>query len=149
MSEEIKAKDKLVIEKCHNTYLLKERDHSTFPGSSWKLKSIRDKSGKILAGLTIKADEPTSLTSKRGRPFNFTITATLTFTETRYTFSLTTIAAITGHAEETYTPEKGTYSVSGSTLTVVSDDPEEGTQTFTVSTSFQAKHNLPTYSFNI
>jgi len=115
-------------------------DPSTFAGT-YKLVSLTDKTGEDfgLAGLTIKAGEPTIITVEEqgiSITMTITITGTLTLTETTYTFSEAITFAISGFPETTVTEtDDGTYTISGSTMTLVSDDEAEDLETGTISVS--------------
>ncbi len=65
-----------------------------------------------------------------------TVEVGLTLTETRYTFSEAITFAISGLPEtmETET-DNGTYTISGSTMALVSDDEAEDPETGTISVS--------------
>jgi len=115
-------------------------DPATLAGS-YTLVSITDKTGEDFgqAGLTIKAGEPTIITVEEqgiSVTMTITITGTLTLTETTFTFSETVTFAISGLAETTETEaDNGTYTISGSTMTLVSDDETEDPETGTISVS--------------
>lgn len=115
-------------------------DPSTLAGS-YKLVSVTDKTGEDFgqAGLTIKAGEPTTITvEEQGTSITMTvtITGTLTLTETTYAFSETVTFAISGFPETTETEaDNGTYTISGSAITLLSDDEAEGPETGTMSVS--------------
>ena len=115
-------------------------DPSTISGS-YKLVSVTDKTGEDYgqAGLTIKAGDPTTITVEEqgiSVTMTITITGTLTLTETTYTFSETVTFAISGFPETTETEaDNGTYTISGSAMTLVSDDEAEDPETGTISVS--------------
>ena len=115
-------------------------DPSTLAGS-YTLVSLTDKTGEDFgqAGLTITAGEPTTITVEEqgiSITITITITGTLTLTETTYTFSETVTFAISGLPETTETEaDNGTYTISGSTMTIVSDDEAEDPETGTISVS--------------
>ncbi len=94
---------------------------------TWNLVTFTDKEDNF----TVNAGEATDI----GQGITMTITGSLLLTETRYTFTLLIIASISGFPPETETlTSTGTYSVSGSTLTIVEDGTGE-TGTVTMSTS--------------
>ncbi len=97
------------------------------PGSlagTYKLLSITDKTENV----TINAGEETDI----GDGVTITVTGTLVLTETRFTFTITLTTSIPGLPPETETETvSGTYSVSGSTMTIVVEGTGE-TQTFTI-----------------
>ena len=115
-------------------------DPSTLAGN-YKLVSVTDKTGEEYgqAGLTITAGEPTIITVQEqgiSVTMTLTITGTLTLTEMTYTFSETVTFAISGFPETTETEaDNGTYTISGSTMTLVSDDETEAPETGTISVS--------------
>ena len=115
-------------------------DPSTLAGN-YKLVSLTDKTGEEYgqAGLTITAVEPTIITVQEqgiSVTMTLTVTGTLTLTETTYTFSETVTFAISGFPETTETEaDNGTYTISGSTMTLVSDDETEAPETGTISVS--------------
>ena len=116
-------------------------DPSTLPGN-YNLVSITDKTGDTFdlgSGLTFRAGESNSFTiDVNGVQITgtATVTGTLNLTDTRYTISTSLTATVPGF---TIPPQSdtdtGTYSISGSTITIDSDDPNEPTQTATISTS--------------
>ena len=115
-------------------------DPSTFAGS-YKLVSVTDKTGEDYgqAGLTITAGDPTTITVEEqgiSVTMTITITGTLTLTETTYTFSETVTFAISGFPETTETEaDNGSYTISGSAMTLVSDDEAEAPETGVISVS--------------
>jgi len=115
-------------------------DPSTLAGS-YNLVSITDKTGEDFgqAGLTITAGDPTTITVVEqgiSVTMTITITGTLTLTEMTYTFSEAITFAISGLPETTETEaDNGTYTINGSTMTLVSDDETEAPETGTISVS--------------
>ena len=94
---------------------------------TWNLVTFTDKEDNF----TVNAGEATDI----GQGTIFTVTGSLVLTETRYTFTLSLTVSIPGFPPETETlTSTGTYSISGSTLTIVEDGTGE-TGTVTISTS--------------
>ncbi len=94
---------------------------------TWNLVTFTDKENNV----TVNAGEATDI----GGGILFTVTGSLVLTETRYTFTLSITFSIPGFPPDTETiTSTGTYSISGSTLTIVEDGTGE-TDTITISTS--------------
>ena len=94
---------------------------------TWNLVSFTDKEDNV----TVNAGEATDI----GGGIIFTVTGSLVLTETRYTFTLSITFSIPGLPPATDTETStGTYSISGSTLTIVEDGTGE-TETINISTS--------------
>ena len=94
---------------------------------TWNLVNFTDKENNV----TVNAGEATDI----GGGIIFTVTGSLVLTETRYTFTLSITFSIPGFPPDTETiTSTGTYSISGSTLTIVEDGTGE-TETITISTS--------------
>ena len=94
---------------------------------TWNLVTFTDKENNV----TVNAGEATDI----GGGILFTVTGSLVLTETRYTFTLSITFSIPGFPPETDTETStGTYSISGSTLTIVEDGTGE-TDTITISAS--------------
>ncbi len=94
---------------------------------TWNLVTITIKENNT----TLNAGEPTEI--EEG--ITMTITGSLVLTETRFTFTQLVTISISGFPPETDDmTSTGTYSISGSTLTIVEDDTGE-TSSSTISTS--------------
>ncbi len=94
---------------------------------TWNLVIFTDKEDNF----TVNAGEATEI--EQG--ITITITGSIILTETRYTFALLMTASIQGFPTQTETTAStGTYSISGSTLTIVEDGTGE-TETTNISTS--------------
>jgi len=108
-------------------------DPSTFPGT-YNLVSLTDKTGELgIPGTTFTAGEPLQLTVE-GVTLTVTITGSLVLTETRYTFLQIVKISVPGFPDVMETEsDTGTYSISGSTLSIVSDDGTTDTTTISVS----------------
>ena len=106
---------------------------STIPGT-YNLVSLTDKTGEMgVPGTTFTAGEPLQVIVE-GVTITITITGSLVLAETRYTFAQTVKISSPGAPDAMETvSDTGTYSISGSTLSAVSD--EGGTETFTISVS--------------
>ena len=105
-------------------------DPSTFPGT-YDLVSLTDKGGDFgVPDATFTAGEPLQLFFQGVPILTITITGSLVLTETKYT--ITQSVEIAGGGTETET-DTGTYFISGSTSSAISDDG--GTETFTISVS--------------
>lgn len=110
---------------------------------TWDLVSITDKDGAFfdLSGQTLQAGEPFTIEIDIGggesMTASFLINGVLTLQSSRYTMQMDISVTITGHPAETESnSDYGTWSVSGNTLTVTSEAPDEGgTEEMTISVS--------------
>ena len=94
---------------------------------TWNLVTFTDKENNI----SVNAGEATDI----GQGVIITVTGSLVLTETRFTSTLSITLSIPGIPPFTETDTAtGTYSISGSTLTIVEDGTGE-TDTVTISTS--------------
>ncbi len=108
-------------------------DTATLSGT-YSLVSMTDKVGEIglPPGTTINAGEAYTFT-ENSISASITMTGTLTLTETRYTVNMTTRITVLGQSETETDIDTGTYSIQGSTMTIVSDEPNTDPETFTIS----------------
>ncbi|MFQ6112660.1 MAG: lipocalin family protein [bacterium] len=94
---------------------------------TWELVTFTDKTTNV----TANAGEATDI----GEGATMTVTGSLVLTETRYTFTLSITISMSGLPPDTETmTSTGTYSIGGSTLTIVEDGTGE-TNTATISIS--------------
>ncbi len=110
------------------------------PTGFYQLTFITDWTGELgAAGQTLIAGQPNQVKIElNGQQVTVTVrvTGTLTLTETRYTTSQTVTVTVPGISENTdISTDTGTYIISGSTITIDSDDPEEDTETAAISSN--------------
>ena len=114
----------------HNPAEVDLNDPRTFPGK-YILVSLTEKFGGGFGQLTYIAGERTTVTTRAGSKF-VTVTGRLTLTETTYLISFTTKTETAFGERTDTTSSTGTYSISGSTFTLVSDANGE-TKNFSIS----------------
>jgi len=98
---------------------------------------MTDNSGDLsgVPGTTFQAGEPTTVTVG-DLTVSITVTSTLKLTDTRYTFATTIVTSISGLPDQSENEsDTGTYSISGDTMTITSDDPAEDPVVATISVS--------------
>lgn len=136
----------LVMTACDSTSSNDDDPSSDNPSSlvgTWDLVSMQDKEGAFfdLSGETLQAGEPLSVEIDIGGGQTLTasilINGVLTLQTERYTMNMTVQFSVAGQPAESETnTDSGTWSISGNTLTINSDDPEEGgTEVLSVSFS--------------
>lgn len=114
----------------HNPAEVDLNDPRTFPGK-YILVSLTEKFGGGFGQLTYIAGERTTVTTRAGSKF-VTVTGRLKLTETTYSISFTTKTETAFGERTDTTSSTGTYSISGSTFTLVSDANGE-TKNFSIS----------------
>ncbi|MCH8123871.1 MAG: hypothetical protein IH853_12215 [Bacteroidetes bacterium] len=102
---------------------------------TYSLVSAHDKTGTTFgrSGITIPADEPTVIQGN-GASAMFLITGSLTFTANRYSVKISMNFVGSGGTQQSLTrTDDGTYKILGTSIRLMSDIPEIGTESGTVS----------------
>ncbi len=112
---------------CKDTNLLSLADPSSLVGF-YKLLSFTDHTGEHFgkADSTVTAGRPITVTTD-STSATVTITGLLELDGSRYRFTITFKTVVGDSTSTEETTDTGSYTISDSTMTTVSDDPEEGT----------------------